>query len=436
MKAESSGIGAYLQELRTAKGVTTADLALRANLRRATLSDWQNGKRVPRLPELEMVLTALEASEPQRCRALDLIKAPRAVQKLRGQAAKSEQELIDLAGHLPHGGDLLRALRLRKGWTQAQIAAAIAVQQTSIARWERSEIWPSPERLHALCYALDAHEAEIVALTSGRFSLADGRGTPTEETIAADLHRVVRAPNPPQKTALNELSLLTLAAQAWSLARESASARCLLANIYTTYSDRLYLQRRFSECKKIALRALDIYAHLGYISLGGLRAVSRAAEAIAQEGGCQNLRHAIEILQIWLPQAGHPVHSSWMMSDMGRFYAQLGYASDAIECGREGYRLIADYPNPGDRLFRRQDLAEILALTGTPDRAEEYVVTETEMSYILISRARIHRRLKDRATVHHLLDTVRSQQEDFYMGFLEHPFYQGETEKVADSLLH
>src|SRR5438067_2521649 len=74
------------------------------------------------------------------------------------------------------GAARLRAMRLRQGWTQEQVAARVGVVRTTAAHWERGERLPSAEQTQALCYALGAHEEELLALTTGRFA-----GTPGPE---------------------------------------------------------------------------------------------------------------------------------------------------------------------------------------------------------------------------------------------------------------
>ncbi len=46
-------------------------------------------------------------------------------------------------------GAELRRLRKRLGWTQAQLAEAVAVTRNTVARWERDELTmrPTAERL-------------------------------------------------------------------------------------------------------------------------------------------------------------------------------------------------------------------------------------------------------------------------------------------------
>lgn len=59
--AALSGLGDGLRALRVAKGMTQDELAVRAKLRAATLSDWEKGKESPRTSALEQILDVLGA---------------------------------------------------------------------------------------------------------------------------------------------------------------------------------------------------------------------------------------------------------------------------------------------------------------------------------------------------------------------------------------
>src|SRR5689334_15149264 len=130
-------VGTLLWELRTARGWSLGQLAQRAGVSKAALSRWENGERLPRVPELEATLAALGADATQRALAFARIQAPRALRQLR------EPSETGRLGPPPSMGDLLRAMRLRGGWTQTQIALRLGVGQNTVARWELGERQPS-----------------------------------------------------------------------------------------------------------------------------------------------------------------------------------------------------------------------------------------------------------------------------------------------------
>jgi transcriptional regulator with XRE-family HTH domain len=156
--------GTLLWEMRTAGGWTLGRLAQQAGVSKMALSRWEAGTRQPRIPELEAVLKALNANAAQKARIFATINAPRAIQHLR--TAMTDAGM----GDMPSAGDLLRAMRLRQGWTQGQTAAALHVTQATVARWEKGERLPDNTQVHTLCYVLGAKEEELLALTTGQFT--------------------------------------------------------------------------------------------------------------------------------------------------------------------------------------------------------------------------------------------------------------------------
>src|SRR5437899_3171633 len=105
-------VGELLKAWRKQKKVTRKHLSLESGISLATVKRWETGQTQPRLAELEAVLSALHVSSAQRQEALALVNAPRAVQRLREMTGTGP----------PLRGDLLRAMRVRQGWTQQETA--------------------------------------------------------------------------------------------------------------------------------------------------------------------------------------------------------------------------------------------------------------------------------------------------------------------------
>src|SRR5262249_35701971 len=124
-KSAMTPIGARLKEWRTERGLSLSGLALKAGIGKATLSRWEAGQTLPRLAELETVLEALGVSGARRQEALLYLDAPRALHRLR-----------EIEPDVPLSGDLLRAMRLRRGRTQAEVAAQVGISQATLAKWE------------------------------------------------------------------------------------------------------------------------------------------------------------------------------------------------------------------------------------------------------------------------------------------------------------
>jgi transcriptional regulator with XRE-family HTH domain len=221
--------GQFLQQLRKSRKAGVAPTARAAGLHRSTLHRWERGEALPRLWELDALLTTLEATPQQKKQALALMDAPRAQQQVQERINRIAESL-ELQS-LPHGGDLLRAMRLRRGWTLEEVASQVGISDRTLRRWEAGSIWPSVPQIHALCFALKAEEEEIVALTCGhlRFSSRhEPDGPLSPEEMEAHIWAMDRRFNQGENR-LAELELLTLKRQAWALATRQERGRRLLA---------------------------------------------------------------------------------------------------------------------------------------------------------------------------------------------------------------
>lgn len=159
-QSRDDSLGLFIQGLRLSRRLSQRAVASRANIANSTLSRWERGLSTPNVAELDSVLNVVRASQAQRVHAFRLISEPRAIRRLKHDG----QHWASISG------DLLRAMRMRGGRSQADVASKLAISQAMLAKWEASEDWPSLEKLHALCFELGAHPEELEALTLGRFS--------------------------------------------------------------------------------------------------------------------------------------------------------------------------------------------------------------------------------------------------------------------------
>lgn len=113
-------------------------------------------------------------------------------------------------------GSVLRAARLRKGWKQRQVAAALDISVPAVGQWERNEVKPTQENLLDVCRALgiDAGAAMIGVLKDvpgsarSRGEKPDG-GHIDSEAIAAALDNdelSVRQSEPPFDGAVAQIT--------------------------------------------------------------------------------------------------------------------------------------------------------------------------------------------------------------------------------------
>src|SRR5690242_626650 len=115
-------LGGLVREWRTARRMTVRGLAAAAGISPAAVSKWESGAALPRMPELDAVLDALDCSDDQRCEAYSRINAPRAVARLRETVPPVHPAPDSDVGWFPSSGDLLRSLRLRRGLPLERVA--------------------------------------------------------------------------------------------------------------------------------------------------------------------------------------------------------------------------------------------------------------------------------------------------------------------------
>ncbi|RYG58656.1 transcriptional regulator, partial [bacterium] len=168
-----SSLGSFLRELRQLRSLSQTRAAKLAGIGRVTLNRWETGVQQPRLLDLESLLSALDTTQQERLKARSLLGTPflsKQTPPALGEPGQSVIERVTVPngiGPMPHRGELLRALRMRRGLSQEETAQKIGVTTRTVRRWESSEVWPAPAYISSLCYCLEARTEEMVALTTG-----------------------------------------------------------------------------------------------------------------------------------------------------------------------------------------------------------------------------------------------------------------------------
>lgn len=364
------GFGDYLRRLRESRGVSGRGLASRVGLRPATLSDWETGRHQPRLPELEAVLTALGATPAQGREALARLRAPRAARR---QRAEPERKGMETAlGPMPGGGDLLRALRHRRGLYLRQVAESLRVSPATLSRWEQGRVVPSPESLERLLTLLNATPEERSALADGALLLIPplretGASVAALEAISspflwpnffAESTRLLRD---------KDVVYLSLAAQAWRLARDPR-ARRLLSEIHANYANYLASRRRFPEALRSAHYALDLLPSRSAPESFHARAAILAARSSVHRGAQPAPKPGIRMLQLWLPITSWPEYKAWIVSEMAEYYGLDGDSDRALDLAGDACEIARSGASAQEFFMRRLDLIKLLLRA---DRAAE-----------------------------------------------------------------
>lgn len=371
----ASELGPFLRRLRKTRHLTLDQVAQAAGISRVTLNRWETGKHLPRLPELEAVLTALDTAANQRREALSLLDVPRAQARVREDIAAFARQTG--MGSIPSAGDLLRAMRLRRGMSLEQVANHLNISTRTLRFWEKTEVWPSVAQLHILCHFVGAEEREIVALTCGQFVNPSPAPPLNGRSIELRRHAIgsrIYAGGAP------DLDYLLLLADAWRLAVQQPAERSRLAYIYAQYADNLVTHKRFSEAAQIADHALELMPEKEPRESFWLYAGITSARAAVFQGARQQPLRGMRILQDWLPVAKLPEFRAYVLSDMAEYLMLAGGASNVAEAIRlleQACELAAQsvlYPPAIELVVRTVDLAEALLHAGRPAEAIDHLL--------------------------------------------------------------
>lgn len=230
-----SDLGRTLRDLREARGLSLAQAALRGSLSKSALAHWESGRRTPPALALARLLDALAPPPGARARLL--------------AAADPSGARIVLAD-APLGGpvalgDVLRAMRLRRGLSQTDLSRAIDRSQSTLARWERGESEPDPASLHAVLFALSASADEVVAIAAL---------DPDVQPVDDPWHRYESIARGPHE--LGDTLWLGLEATLWWRASESEAHAALLQTVRLHRADWYTYEERFEESLPLARRAM------------------------------------------------------------------------------------------------------------------------------------------------------------------------------------
>jgi transcriptional regulator with XRE-family HTH domain len=348
-------LGTLLWEMRTGRGLSLGQLAKQAGISKAALSRWEAGTRQPRVPELDAVLAAMGASAAQHARAFACIAAPRALRRLNAPA----QQIAGM-GAPPSAGDLLRAMRLRGGLSQEQIAVRIGVRQHTVARWELGERLPSSEEMQVLCFALDAREEELIALTTGRFSEQSAPIAADADAVQQEVDELMFAPEP----ALEDLRFLTLEHALWVEAAQHERVRPILANVHAYHAHYLSNHGRWQEAGAQAQRALELTARQEHEPEWVLRAALKLAAATVYGGHHSAPERGISLLTRWLPHSQSPNFTAWILSDIALYAGLSGQTERGVMIAKQAVAI----PEV-EWQMRRLDLSRALIADGRSGEA-------------------------------------------------------------------
>lgn len=365
---DAPSLGNFIAEIRESRRLSPTALARAAGVARSSVYNWELGRSLPRVQELEAVLRTLDASATQTQNALMLLGAPRAGRRLR--------EMEDTPEILPHGGDLLRAMRLRRNWTQVQAAEVLGVTQPTVARWERAEAWPGPEQLHQVCCRYGARPEEFAAVAQGALTLSReslGAGGSTDiDLLAARLAEIEHRLKDPEYYGLGDLFYLSLEAQAASLTRENADARILMARILLSHAAFVGWRCQPAEAGRLGEQALSFIPRRGE-QWNDLRLSVDMYWTVWK----YPMREHSVVLRPWLDRTLTARSMNWVMSQIIASFTEQGQMDNAMALEEEATALVLRSSSPELMLKRQNARAELLLNIGRASEAAD-LLTITE----------------------------------------------------------
>jgi transcriptional regulator with XRE-family HTH domain len=389
--------------MRCRRGLSVRRLARQAGLSHDAVGAWERGERLPRLPELEAALTALGVEPAERLRLIALVSAPRALRHVRASGAVEAVGGVTAvrgvtvavpglskAGPMPGGGDLLRAMRGRRGLTQAQAAQAAGISQGRLAHWERSEEWPAVGRLHRLCSALGASAGETAALIGGQGALPGW--DEGEDAEAWSCQGGTASPDDPlgllirrtyfQADALRDLRSLSLERALWLRARDSEAFRSHLHDACAYRARAMMEEGRFGEIGVYADRTWDLarqgYGRSQFWAWGVIASASVLCHGFERRRPRPDAAAALLVGAV--AEAAPDENQAWLLGEIALTLAGAGRADEAVRASLQARAVAETMPDPAEGWFRRRDHAVVLATLGRYGEALDVLETAAGLS--------------------------------------------------------
>ncbi len=252
-----------LRALRQTKKLTQSELARRSGIARRTLIYWEAGESQPRIPELQAVLRALAATAEETAHLISPLNTPRG-----RRLAETERTAIHGEDSGGAGiGDLLRAMRMRHGVTQTDLASKLQLNRQAVLRWESGQNRISAENLERLCGVLGIAPEERQALRDQRLVMPHWDEAEWHKVTVAEAAHLwqemqrshhILAPDYRPQTPLFELQVLAMKRHLHLLNRQGAETHRLLARVETDYALWLHFQDRVPEARSGIHRAVRL----------------------------------------------------------------------------------------------------------------------------------------------------------------------------------
>ena len=356
--------GVFIKDLRKRRGLSQRQLATVAQIAVRTLAYWESGERIPRSAELDSALLALHAAPHEKALAASLVAPPRGTRLVRRDTRQDDLLVA------PGVGDLLRALRLRVGWSQTRLATELKVNRSTVLRWETTTMFPSDVSVDMACDLLGAYPEEREALQSRRLQPPTW---PMEIPVEECEERVMRLGMDIDclQTPVVDLYALTLERHLRMHALESPEAFRVLAKLHADHARWLVMQDRYAESALVCRQALALMEEPHKCEAHWLTALNIASIHVGL--GQRGERTSLKLLGSWLPRITQPQYRSTLVCDIAYYAARCGRAEQSEAALKQAHDLVKMCEDNGHELERYYRLSRmrVLTINGKPAEALE-----------------------------------------------------------------
>lgn len=272
----------FFKRLRRTSGLSLGEIARISGVAKSTLSRWEAGLAEPDVPTLEAALGAFNSGRDLRIRGRALIKAPRGGAEPAPLKVFTENDVA-----LPGSGDLLQALRMRKGLSAQEAARALGVSAPSLSRWETGARSPDFEFLSraADLFGASTEDRSLLFRPSARHS-----APPSYDELAEGVHGLSVQLRDGDFGAA-ELGAIMLQRQGMRLAEHDDRAVALVSRALALRALTLGEQGRMKQSSDLAWQAIDLQP-TGPLATSPSTAV--IIWSLFEGGGPQRARRALE----------------------------------------------------------------------------------------------------------------------------------------------
>ena len=332
--------------------MSIGQLATISGVSKATISRWETNKCNPRPQELAAVL-----------RALDATRAPGLQDETVFPVLPDFLSHLSSCPPLSFRGDLLRAIRIRRGFTQCATSRAINVSQSMIAKWERGEDWPTQDKVHAFCFALDATEQELLTLMATNLALSAPANPYSELESIESEYTIVWS-----STGVSDLRYHVLESRSSSLSTKSHAYHDLFVRILCYRARFLAENLRFEESKLYLKRIAKLRSEV--INPPRIWQNAAMAELLLVTGTNQS---GTAVRDVFERNISHLAHNfqAWMESELALCLAKLGDTDSALRLAHRAVQTASSWPT--EVPYRQLTRAKVLATANRTDEAVDLI---------------------------------------------------------------